>query len=85
MQVYKKIKISDLKALLWEDLGVSEELKKGIQFEKFYGDMKINKQNDKKKVKIQSVFLSLLHLCNEKNMEMKENQNSLMIWKWEKS
>lgn len=66
---------------MWDDIENEHKLLKGLFFENLYVDLKVNKEPDEKKVKVHSVFLSLLHLCNEKNLDLKEELTSIVISK----
>ena len=78
---YRKVKISDLKNSIWEDFENSDALIKGISFDKLYNQLTINNQSDNKKVNVQSVFISLLHLCNEFCLELISKDGQIEIKK----
>lgn len=81
------MKISEIKNLLWEYYmnplrnNASAEIssKNHITFSDTYCKLTNSFQRETNNTKIQNVFLTLLHLANEKNLTIKNEDNDLKI------
>lgn len=75
----KNIKINELKVSVWEIFLQHKKKDKPVLFSELYSFLINSQQIEYQTMKVQSLFLTLLHLSNEKNLIIDQTDNDLSI------
>jgi len=74
------MKINELKGKIWDELLHDSTASKPGSFGEIYNSLNFLPNGESLGMKVQSVFLTLLHLSNEKNLTIIEDGGDLKIY-----
>jgi hypothetical protein len=69
-----------MKGNIWENYVKERSKKNPISFTEIFTKLKYSSIGDTHSIKVQSVFLTLLHLSNEKNLTILEENGDLFVY-----
>ena len=87
MSLSKNVKITEMKEHIWanyisglkEDVNQRFDAQSSIMFSDLYSKVAHSTNTQSKNTKIQTFFLTLLHLANEKNLVILNDDNDIRI------